>query len=413
MNSSVTMFVWNEFENDGRVLRECTALEEAGYDTTLLALSKDKTFTENYSDQLKIKRLGSQLPILTKTWQKSLLFITLLLLIYYLPLLAIAFISVYALLYKTKIRFLYRKVALIFKMIYWGWKENTDIYHANDLNTLLQAVICGKWLRRRKVLFDSHEVNLSRSGYDSFIYPLAESFLLRFVDRSIQENHTRAKFIEKVYHFLPDVIYNYPFYQADIENSVDLHSQLGLAENEPILLYQGGLQKDRGLDKLLEAVPFIERGTVVFIGDGKMKPYLEEETKRRNLGDKVKFLEKVPVEELPRYTRDAYLGFQLLNDTCFNHYSAASNKLFEYLMAGVPLVACDFPEIRQVVRENKVGIVVKSDEPTSIAKGINQLVADPEMREKMHQNALIARERYNWNNEKVNFLKIYQKLVEV
>lgn len=413
MNSSVTMFVWNEFENDGRVLRECTALEEAGYDTTLLALSKDKTFTENYSDQLKIKRLGSQLPILTKTWQKSLLFITLLLLIYYLPLLAIAFLSVYAVLYKTKVRFLYRKVALIFKMTYWGWKENTDIYHANDLNTLLQAVICGKWLRRRKVLFDSHEVNLSRSGYDSFLYPLAESFLLRFVDRSIQENHTRAKFIEKVYHFLPDVIYNYPFYQADIANPVDLHSQLGLAENEPILLYQGGLQKDRGLDKLLEAVPFIERGTVVFIGDGKMKPYLVEETKRRNLGDKVKFLEKVPVEELPRYTRDAYLGFQLLNDTCFNHYSAASNKLFEYLMAGVPLIACDFPEIRQVVRENNVGIVVKSDEPTSIAKGINQLVADPEMREKMHQNALIARERYNWDNEKVNFLKIYQKLVEV
>ena len=51
------------------------------------------------------------------------------------------------------------------------------------------------------------------------------------------------------------------------------------------------------------------------------------------LQDKVKFLSKVPLAELPKYTQNAYLGFQVLNNVCFNHYSASSNKLFEYMMS--------------------------------------------------------------------------------
>ena len=74
----------------------------------------------------------------------------------------------------------------------------------------------------------------------------------------------------------------------------------------------------------------------------------------------MKFLPKVPVAELPKYTRNAYLGFQVLNNMNFNHYSASSNKLFEYMMAGVPVIACSFPEIQKVVETEKVGICVDS-----------------------------------------------------
>ncbi|SQC69513.1 GDP-mannose-dependent alpha-(1-6)-phosphatidylinositol monomannoside mannosyltransferase [Listeria fleischmannii subsp. fleischmannii] len=160
------------------------------------------------------------------------------------------------------------------------------------------------------------------------------------------------------------------------------------------------MQIGRGLENLLAAVPLFEKGTVVFIGDGKLKQTLKKATQQANLMHRVKFIEKVPVEELPLYTRNAYLGFQLLNNTCFNHFTAASNKLFEYMMAGVPVISCSFPEMKKVINDSKTGILVDSSDPVSIANAVNQLLKSPDLRSKMSERSLEAREIYNWEKEK-------------
>jgi len=116
------------------------------------------------------------------------------------------------------------------------------------------------------------------------------------------------------------------------------------------------------------------------------------------------------VEDLMHYTKNAYLGFQVLNNICFNHYSASSNKLFEYMMSAVPVIACSFPEIQKVVESEKVGVCVDSHDPVSIAEGVNYLLDHPEERERMSRNCYQAREKYNWNNEKEIFIDIYKKL---
>ena len=128
------------------------------------------------------------------------------------------------------------------------------------------------------------------------------------------------------------------------------------------------------------------------------------------LHDRIKFISKVPVDELLNYTRNAYLGFQVLNNINFNHYSASSNKLFEYMMSGVPAIACSFPEIQKVVEAENTGICVDSHDPNSIADGVNYLLDHPELRDEMSQNCLVAREKYNWNEEKKIFIDIYRKL---
>ena len=97
---------------------------------------------------------------------------------------------------------------------------------------------------------------------------------------------------------------------------------------------------------------------MVFIGDGRIKPELQQMVKDMKLEDRVKFIPKVPVQDLIHYTKNAYLGFQLLNNVCFNHYSASSNKLFEYMMSGVPVVACSFPEIQGVVEKENIEFVL-------------------------------------------------------
>jgi len=224
----------------------------------------------------------------------------------------------------------------------------------------------------------------------------------------INENHTRAAYTKELYGIYPAVVHNYPFVSRPEEISmVDLHGMLEIPEDEPILLYQGGVQIGRGLDKVIEAVPLFRKGVVVFIGDGRIKGELEEKVRWMGLSDRVKFVPKVPVGELVRYTPNGYLGFQVLNNVCFNHYSASSNKLFEYMMSGVPIVACSFPEIQRVVEKEKVGVCVDSQSPESIASGVNYLLDHPEVRDEMRRNCFEARERYNWDGEKVGFLRIY------
>ncbi|MGL4522072.1 MAG: glycosyltransferase, partial [Bacilli bacterium] len=98
-----------------------------------------------------------------------------------------------------------------------------------------------------------------------------------------------------------------------------------------------------------------------------------------------------------------------LNNVCFNHYSASSNKLFEYLMSGVPVIACSFPEIQKVVDKEQVGICVDSHDPASIAQGVNTLLADENLRNQFAANCLTARDKYNWDEEKEIFLAIYEK----
>lgn len=294
-----------------------------------------------------------------------------------------------------------------------GSKKKYDLYHSNDLNTLPQGFICSKWrLKKKPLIYDSHEVQTSRTGYDSPIYGMVEQHFIKRIDSMIVENHTRAKYNEDLYGFYPNVVHNYPFLHTEVLNErVNLHKILQLPADEKILLYQGGIQAGRGLKQLIQAVPKFKEGILVLIGDGRIKPDLVKMVNEMNLQEKIKFIPKVPLSELPKYTKNAYLGFQVLNNTNFNHYSASSNKLFEYMMAGVPVVACDFPEIKRVIEGENTGICIDSHNPSAIADAVNRLLEDRELHNQLSENSLKASKIYNWESEKECFLNVYSKRI--
>ncbi|MFJ8247048.1 glycosyltransferase [Peribacillus asahii] len=436
MSKKVCMFVWNHFTNDARVLRECSALTEVGYEVDLIAIHnwKDEQLAkeEQHPNGFRIIRVNNRMNSLLrsirfikKVKKKKIEMMLLFLITFnillnlevitnwfgvtiYFSLLALAGILIFALT-KTKIPTLMVRGYIFSQMVRYGRKKKYDFYHSNDLNTLMQGVLSAKWLRRKKLIYDSHEVQTSRTGYNSPIYGIMERVLLWFVDEIITENHTRAKYHDDRYGHYPNVVHNYPIpTNPEKSSAINLAELLQIEQDEPILLYQGGIQTGRGLEKIVEAVPMMERGTVVFIGDGRLKPELVNMVAERNLEHRIKFIPKVPVDELLHYTKHAYLGFQVLNNVCFNHYSASSNKLFEYMMSGVPVIACSFPEIQKVVEEEKIGVCVDSHEPASIAQGVNYLLNHPEVRERMSVNCLHARNKYNWKKEKEVFIEIYE-----
>jgi glycosyltransferase involved in cell wall biosynthesis len=426
MKQKVCMFVWNHFTNDARVLRECTALSENGYKVDLICIhdphNKSLAKFEQKNENFRVFRVNRYPLAFTwlqnfyrlckknKAYAVAFSFVWALLLFFF-PIFTILSSVLLLLVIKTKLKVVWFRSSIIVRMIIRGFREHYDIYHSNDLNTLPQGYICSKWrINKKKLVYDSHEVQTSRTGYDHPFYGKLESFLVKRIDSMIVENHTRAKYNEELYGFYPNVVHNYPFKQESIKEAIDLHKILGIPKEEKILLYQGGIQTGRGLDKLIQAFPYFTEGTLVFIGDGKIKPDLIKMVEEMGIQDKVKFLPKVPLEDLPKYTKNAYLGFQVLNNVCFNHYSASSNKLFEYMMAGIPVIACSFPEISKVVKAEKIGVCVDSHDFRSIAEGTNYLLNNRDVHKQMSENALRARNRYNWESEKAAFLRVYETL---
>jgi glycosyltransferase involved in cell wall biosynthesis len=428
MRKKVCMYVWNHFTNDARVLRECTALSESNYDVDLICIHdpNDKSLPryEERTPHFRVHRVR-RYPIFLELLQKVYRFfkrnktaaIAIILIwlffLYKFPLITLIVSVLPMILLKTKLRVIFIRGSIILRMISKGFMKDYDIYHSNDLNTLPQGYIASKFrMKKKKLIYDSHEVQTSRTGYEGKSYGRLEAFLIKKIDAMIVENHTRAKYNEDLYKFYPNVVHNYPFKQAGESNEkAPLHEMLELPKDEKLLLYQGGIQTGRGLEKLVQAVPYFKEGTLVFIGDGKIKPQLEKMVDEMDLRNKVKFVPKVPLEELPRYTKNAYLGFQVLNNVCFNHYSASSNKLFEYMMNGVPVIACSFPEIRSVVEKENIGVCVDSHDYQSIAEGVNLLLADQKLRDRMSSNCLVAKEKYNWEVEKRNFLLVNESLI--
>lgn len=426
----VTMFVWNHFTNDARVNRECTTLADNGYDVNLIAINDPKnpaiSAYEEISNTFKVHRV-KRYPWLLQAYQDhgkkfllvvagaqvviipSLFYISFTLMAAYLLSLVVAA----GMIKFKKIRKWFINGAIITRMIVKGYIQNADIYHANDLNTLPQAIVCSKLrLKPKPLIYDSHEVQSDRTGYNPKTIKRIESFMLKFVDQMIVENHTRAKYNEDIYGFYPKTLYNYSEkYNIEEKPQINLHKKIGINEDEKILLYQGGLQQGRGLELLIEAMDEIEEGHLLFIGGGKLTQTLKEQAEASKQADRIHFLDKVPFQELPSYTREAYLGFQVLQNICFNHYSASSNKLFEYMMAHVPVVSCDFPEIKKVVEETNTGLVVDSHNASEIANVVNQLVKDTSLRNQLSENTKQAKEIYNWNNEKSKLLEVYNQFV--
>lgn len=419
----VCMFVYNTLEHDARVRKEARTLVNAGHQVTIICVHHpSRTLRCEIVDGFTIVRLsrsvlGASLkeisawlgrrplsppvsstpkaapraPSLPKGVEGKLLA--------YLDLLV------------RRIVYPLRRVLVFSRFVRAGLRTKADVFHSHDLNTLLMGWTASR-LRRTPLVYDTHEVETGRAAAKMLWWAaVLERALIGRADRVICTNQTRADYTQQRYGIPPPVILrNLPAY-VEPQPSTLIHETLGLAPDTKVVLYQGGIQPQRGLEQLLQAAEMIEGGIIVLLGSGRSKPALVEEVKRRGLGDKVRFHDAVPVGELPRWTACAYVGLQILQNTCFNHYSSLSNKLLEYLMAGVPVIASDLPEMKRVIEETGAGLIVDTSDPAAIANAVNQLLSDPRLREEMSTRARATRSRYSWEREEHVLVEMYQGLI--
>src|SRR5699024_5769021 len=132
--------------------------------------------------------------------------------------------------------------------------------------------------------------------------------------------------------------------------------------------------------------------------------------KELGMENRVIFIDRVPYKELRRYTKAADIGIQFLENTNFNHYSASSNKMFEYIMAHVPVIGSRLPEIEAVIDGQAVGLTVEPGETEELREKIQKLIDDDDLRDEYKENTKIAKHIYNWDNEKDVLKNVYWKI---
>jgi glycosyltransferase involved in cell wall biosynthesis len=221
----------------------------------------------------------------------------------------------------------------------------------------------------------------------------------------------RAKFFARAYGVpRPLVLQNRPRFAEPAPGRL-IRDRLGLADGLPIVLYQGGLQPGRGLEDLVAALPELPPCHLVLIGGGRLREALGAMAAERGLGGRVHFLPTVPLAELLAWTASADIGVQPIRNTCLNHLSTDSNKLFEYAMAGLPVVASDFPEIRRVVRAHDIGLLFDPEAPGALAAALGRLVGDAGQRARLAANARAAARALSWEAQEGELVRLYERVL--
>lgn len=293
-----------------------------------------------------------------------------------------------------------------------GYRTAADAYHAHDLDTLLPASIASR-LRRRPLVYDSHELFtethfLIGREKERKIWSRLEKGLIGGTRRTIAVSDPTADELARRYGIeRPLVLRNCPGYHPlPLRTGPSRRGRSGRAP--PPL--PGDMQEGRGLEALVGAMKDVPRGRLLLLGDGEMREELSDLVGLLGLESRVSLLPAVPIEELPPRTAAATLGFILYSAASLNFLFALPNKFFEYLMAGVPVIASPLPEIVKLVRKHDVGRIVDPVTPENVAKVVRDLLERPEEIARLRKNCLEAAKNLHWGIEERKLLDLYESL---
>jgi glycosyltransferase involved in cell wall biosynthesis len=211
----------------------------------------------------------------------------------------------------------------------------------------------------------------------------------------------------------PVVVMNCPErFDPDRARTNLIRERLGLSQTKAIVLYQGGLLTERGIEQTMDAIVAIPDACFVVMGYGNQREKLEEAVCRDPYVDRVFLLEPVAPAQLLQWTASADVMIALYPPLSLNHRYVTPQKLFEAMAAGVPVVATDGPAMAEIVRATGCGVLCQSMAPKAIAAAIQSILELPaEERRALRARCLAAAHgRYNWESQVGTLLDLYGRL---
>lgn len=292
-------------------------------------------------------------------------------------------------------------------------KKRAQNIVANDMDTLPACYFAAK-ITHAHLVFDAHEIFselpevVGRKSVQK-VWKTLERFFIPKLQTCYTVNNSLANFYKEKYAKKFEVVYNFPLCNSPKEKvtcKLPEHPENG----HKVIIYQGAVNKDRGLEQLIDAMPLVEHAVLWIVGGGDVLMQLKRRAKKLNLNKKVVFIGQVSFEKLHFFTQNAHVGVSLEQNTNLNYYFSLPNKIFDYLHAGLPVLVSPLPEMKKIVTQNKVGELVESFDKQLLAQQINALCTNQNAIDTYRQNISNHANDFCWENQRKIIQTIYKKV---
>lgn len=333
-----------DFSNESRVLKQVESLVKYGVfeNITIIALgSANLTKFEQLSENINLHRIE----LLTRGLPKNMLFQTI------------------------------KYSEFFVKSLFLISKENPSVVNAHGL-AVLPISLMTKIIFKSHLVYDTHELETETNGLKGIrkkINKFLEKKLINNVDMTLVVSNSIADWYANEYGIQrPPVILNAPTHR-ELKANNHFREQLDIRENQIILLYQGGLVTGRGIQIILDAFKVRENDDLVavFMGYGSLEAEIKAAAELHN---NIFFFPAVPPQVVLEYTASADVGISLIENSCLSYYYCMPNKLFEYAMAGLPVLVSNMKDMSELVTQNDMGSVITDFSNIGINKALDSFL---------------------------------------
>jgi glycosyltransferase involved in cell wall biosynthesis len=292
-----------------------------------------------------------------------------------------------------------------------------DVIHCHEPDALLVALLL-KVVKGRKVVYDVHEHWPSEIPFDlgipnataltRILEPLlsrGEVLLSRFADAKIAVSESVAERF-RGNGTEPVILSNYSIADPGrpASQAKSTHSVVYMAGN--MQMFHGIQECIQALSKVATTFPDVSLTLV-----GNIRQDVGAIAARTEPRPEIMMTGYLPYREMYETLREGNVALLVFQPHYYNAYIGLPNKLFDYMLCGLPVVASDFPEIRKVVGDAGCGVLVDPTDPDAIAKAIVYLLEYPDEARKMGENGRRAvLERYNWGKMEMRLLLLYRAI---
>jgi len=359
LNKRVIVTVSNDLVTDQRMARICTTVTNAGYEVHLIGrkLPNSLALQSQSYKQTRWKLLFNKGPL------------------FYLEL---------------NVRFF---LFLLF--------TRNDLVYCVDADTALSAVMAKKF-KTFQMVFDAHELfsevpELEGRKRVKKIWQRIEKMAILSANQCITVSSSIAEHYKNLYGEKFYLVRNFPVPRpTEITHS-----------HKPYIIYQGALNKGRGVEMLIEASKELDV-EIKIAGVGDLMEELKLLVSHYQLEKKVAFLGNLSPEVLSKVTADAWIGYNLLENVGLSYYYSLSNKTFDYMQAGIPQLIPDFPEYNQLNAQYHFGLTLTLT-TAAIVNAVKRLQSDNLLYKKLQSGALVASTFCQWKNEETTLLAVIGK----
>jgi len=289
------------------------------------------------------------------------------------------------------------------RLFFFLFFSKADAFCAIDLDTIIPIYLVSI-LRNKPRVYDAHELFteqkeiVTRKNVYQFWLGIE-----RFAVPKFQKGYTVNLFIQEEFQRRYGVSY-------EIVRNLPILKSLTVIEKFPIptIIYQGAVNEGRSFETLIPAMKDVN-GQLLICGKGNFLTQAMLLAKEHNVEDKVLFKGAIEPSELRMITQRSHVGVMLFESTGLNQYYSLANRFFDYMMAGIPQLCVNYPEYAAIIKDFPFAYLINDTSSETIAEALNNLLKDVVLYQSLQKNAMIAREKLNWNEEEKRLIQFWKQ----